>query len=52
MGSKRRLEDRMHVVISADLDARELEVLRLQIERLARELGAQITAWRVEDAGR
>jgi hypothetical protein len=52
MASKRRSDDRMQVVISGDLDARELELLRLQIERVAREMGAEVTAWRVKDAAR
>ena len=49
MPSKRRPADPLRFAISGDLDARELELLRLQIERLARELGAEITVWRVED---
>ncbi|MGH7375087.1 MAG: hypothetical protein ACREJY_12760 [Candidatus Rokuibacteriota bacterium] len=50
MRSKRRAADTLAFAISADLDARELELLRLQIERLAREMGVQVAIWRVEDA--
>jgi len=42
----------MSVIIRGTLDSRELELLRLQIERVAREMGAEVTAWRVEDAAR
>jgi len=52
MATKRRSSDRMSVVISGHLDGRELELLRLEVERVAREMGAEISAWRVEDAGR
>lgn len=52
MASTGRSDDRMQVVISGNLDARELELLRLQIERLARQMGAEVTAWRVQDAAR
>ena len=49
MRSKRRAADTLAFAISGDLDARELELLRLQIERLARELGAEVAVWRVDD---
>jgi hypothetical protein len=49
MKSKRRAADTLAFAISGDLDARELELLRLQIERLARELGAEVAVWRVDD---
>ena len=49
MTSKRRAADALEFAISGDLDARELELLRLQIERLAREFGAEVAVWRVDD---
>jgi len=49
MASKRRAAASLEFAISGDLDARELELLRLQIERLARELGAEVAVWRVDD---
>jgi len=49
MKSKRRAADTLEFEISGDLDARELELLRLRIERLARELGAEVAVWRVDD---
>lgn len=49
MKSKPRAADTLRFAITGDLDARELELLRLEIERLARELGVEVVVWRVED---